>query len=223
MTEVTHDNTSSTRIVPPPWKLRGDGVILLYRLSNAFVESTETLPAERGTFRGGIGAVMLVDYAESGVGPYRELLFVPGRIGIGSIRAHTISKIYVSTQPSINSGRANWGIPKEHADFQRTQPDEVQQTWQVSTGEQAIFRITYVPGMIAFRVFTFPLFLPLVQHLDGQTFVTRLRASGICKLATVRELAIDPACFPDVSGIEPLGVLRVSTFSMTFPVPRRVK
>jgi hypothetical protein len=213
---------TSIAIVPPPWSLQGDGLVLIYRFSPQFVAEQAFVTPDMGEYRGGLGAVMLVDYTESGVGPYRELLFVPGRFRIGKVRAHSISKIYVSTESSVVNGRANWGIPKEHADFHRTHVGDVQ-GWNISINGGDFLRVSYTPGRIAFRVWTFPFFAPLVQHLDGQTFVTRIRASGVCKLATVNNFEIDPAFFPDVSSIEPIGIIRVTTFKMTFPQPRMVE
>ena len=211
----------SANIVPPPWKLRGDGLILLYNFTPQALHEMNAMTPEMGEFRGGIGALMLVDYAESGVGPYRELLFIPGRFRRDGARGWSISKIFVSTQASIDSGRANWGIPKEHADFHRTHEGDVQ-GWSVSAGGQPFLNIRYAPGRVAFRVFTGPFSVPLLQHLDGTTFVSGIKASGVCKLAMIHDFAIDPAVFPEVSTLEPLGVIRATTFRMTFPIPRIV-
>jgi hypothetical protein len=206
-------------VVPPPWKLRGDGLILLYQPGTAFAGEAGFVTPEMGEFRGGLGAAILVDYAESGVGPYRELLFVPGRFALGGKTAHAISKIYVSTETSVTSGRANWGIPKELAQFERTREGDVQ-SWRVRIGERDILKIAYTPGRVAFRVWTWPFSLPMLQALDDRIFLTRLRAHGVCKLASIHELSVDADCFPDLTQMTPLGVLRVSRFSLTFPVPR---
>ena len=81
--------------VPPPWSLQGDATLILYRR----------------------GVLAFIRYAESNVGPYQELLWLaPFRQGPGG-RAHTIPKIFVSSEPSARSGRANWGLPKELAVF----------------------------------------------------------------------------------------------------------
>jgi acetoacetate decarboxylase len=53
----------------------------------------------------------------SGVGPYKELLFIPGVFHINGRYTYSISKIYVSTEASVRSGIENWAIPKEVADF----------------------------------------------------------------------------------------------------------
>lgn len=210
-----------THLAPPPWKLRGDGLILLYNFSANFVRSQGAVTPSMGRWLGGLGAVILADYADSAVGPYRELLFVPGRFELAGKKAHSISKIYVSSAASVANGRANWGIPKEQADFHRSDDGDAQ-SWRVSLGERDLFRVTYTPGRVAFRAWTWPFFAPLIQHLDGQTFVTRISAHGVLKLAQVQDLQVDPAYFPGVAGIQPMGVLRASRFTLTFPKPRIV-
>lgn len=105
-----------SQIVPPPWRLTGNGIILLYRFPRDFAEPW-LQPELRSTFLGGIGAVMCVDYLSSDCGPYRELLFIPGAFRVGGRIRYSISKIYVSTATSVVSGIANWGIPKQQAEF----------------------------------------------------------------------------------------------------------
>src|SRR5213596_1104261 len=103
------------QIVPPLWRLTGRGYILLYRwFPRDFVSDQGQVPQTlAGSFRGGASAVMVVNYENSGVGPYRDLLFIPGLFE----RGFSITRIYVSTPASVASGRANWGIPKQLADF----------------------------------------------------------------------------------------------------------
>ncbi|OJJ54787.1 hypothetical protein ASPSYDRAFT_476216 [Aspergillus sydowii CBS 593.65] len=66
--------------------------------------------------------VMIVRYDDSDVGPYDELIFIPGR----AVNPHSgkkdmrISTIYVSTDSSVWNGRRNWNIPKHRARFEFT-------------------------------------------------------------------------------------------------------
>jgi hypothetical protein len=46
------------------------------------------------------------------------LLYIGGTLKFGQKRHYSISKIYVSTQDSIDNGQKNWGIPKEMAHFE---------------------------------------------------------------------------------------------------------
>lgn len=65
------------------------------------------------------------------MGPYDELLLIPGMAAFpdlpgqrgaarGGRSALSISKIWVSSEASMYCGRANWGIPKQLAEFQWT-------------------------------------------------------------------------------------------------------
>ena len=67
---------------------------------------------------------MLVKYHSSDAGPYDELLFTPGRFHSPRGSFRSITKIYVSTWDSVINGRANWGIPKEIAQFEWKQLDD---------------------------------------------------------------------------------------------------
>jgi len=79
---------------------------------------------------GGPGMVMLVQYTETPVGPYDELIYIAGKFslpdedGKTKIAGNRITRIYVSTKESTANGRRNWNIPKEVADFKYThKPD----------------------------------------------------------------------------------------------------
>ena len=118
---------------PPPWKLKGNGYIFLYHFPKYFVEKFGFLADyQANRFDGDfVGTVMLVDYASSAVGSYQELLFIPGRLNFDKKKIFSISKIYVSSQDSVENGIANWGIPKELADFKITKLSEKEEIVEV--------------------------------------------------------------------------------------------
>ena len=91
---------------PAPWTLRGSGAVALFARP--------------------VGALMLIRYASSPVGPYDELLWLRLRI---SLRGPfpSVERIVVNVPASVEGGRHNWGIPKYRAEFD----------WQ---GEQAEVR-----------------------------------------------------------------------------------
>jgi hypothetical protein len=55
-------------------------------------------------------AVMIIRYEETDVGPYDELIFIPGRAANPKTgkKEMRISNIYVSTDASVWNGRRNW-------------------------------------------------------------------------------------------------------------------
>ncbi|KAL4804590.1 hypothetical protein BDV18DRAFT_161685 [Aspergillus unguis] len=69
-----------------------------------------------------LNSVVIIRYEDTDVGPYDELIFVPGR----AVNPNTgkkdmrITTIYVSTDASVWNGRRNWNIPKHRARFEWT-------------------------------------------------------------------------------------------------------
>ena len=95
----------------PPWTLRGRGWLALYRLRPA-----------------GVGALLLVRYAASPVGPYDELMWVEAPIATPVGGRPSIRRIVVSTAASVTWGRRNWAIPKAQATFDWSVPGQVRVT-----------------------------------------------------------------------------------------------
>lgn len=115
--EIDFSNVKFYHQAPAPWDLHGEGIILVYKFSKEWVENHGQLPNYlKGKFRGGLGYVMLVNYENSPVGPYHELLIIPGKFR--KSRKQAITKIYVDSPASTQNGRANWGIPKQTLPFE---------------------------------------------------------------------------------------------------------
>ena len=203
---------------PAPWNLVGAGYIFLYKFSKKTVEKIGNVPPFlRDSFAGGFGSVMLVNYLSSDAGPYGELLYIPGKFRFGGKRLDTISKIYVSTMESVVNGRANWGIPKEQADFRFEQSGKRSETAEVTVNGKTAARFTIKSSRLAFPVSTKLLPFPLVQEQDGKHYYTSFSGKGKGHFARVKDISIDPALFPDISGIRPIAVIRVDPFHITFP------
>lgn len=206
-------------IAPAPWTLNGKGYVLLYRFPKAWVQRYGFLAEyQRDTFKLGIGAVMLVDYETSGVGPYRELLFIPGLFKLGGHWTYSISKIYVSSYDSVWNGIENWGIPKELADFDwKTQGDY--EHVRVSHQGRSFFEATLRPSAKRWPINTrfFP--LRVTQHLRSDSIFTQPTAQGKGGLARAVTVHAEAADFPPLGQLKPLMVLSVQDFQMVFPVP----
>ncbi|KAK7044534.1 hypothetical protein R3P38DRAFT_3176784 [Favolaschia claudopus] len=122
------------RDAPAPWKLKGRTWAFLVSPSG----SATSFPAgwsdpievdalaTGGEFIGGVGVVQIVSYDESPVGPYNELIYVPGRWKYSDgTKAFRITRIYVSTKESTMNGRRNWNTPKHLAKFDiKTNPSD---------------------------------------------------------------------------------------------------
>lgn len=219
-----------TDINPPPWKLRGWGAILLYRFERDFVAEQGFVPPDMlPNFVGGFGAVMLIDYRQSPVGPYRELLFIPGQFKQGRRRYYSITKIYVSTEASLVNGRANWGIPKELAQFSLEQIDNRQTHFTATPiyGSTPFFTATIEAGILRtpFNTVVSPRPARLLQRSElGRWLETMPRAGGTISLTGgLTDIAADPDFFPDVREQRPIGVFDLPQFRMTFPIPKTVE
>ncbi|AQG79710.1 acetoacetate decarboxylase family protein [Spirosoma montaniterrae] len=215
-------------IAPPPWTLTGDGLILIAHFPEPFVRAQGFLaPYQQTAYRGWIGTVMLVDYKTSAVGPYRELLFIPGLFRFGDTTSFSISKIYVSSEDSVWNGRQNWGIPKEFADFSFETNADGSRSITVSQNGQSFLSLRAKPWGPRFPITTklMPGFRVMQERLDRPGYeppgllLTRPSASGAARLSTLSGVETDIRFFPDLSQIKPLAVLSVENFRMTFPVP----
>jgi hypothetical protein len=205
-----------TASAPAPWDLRGSGCILLLRTP---------APADPGggdgTFAGGPGIVMFVDYAESPVGPYREVLHIPGRYRFGGRRRWSIGRIYVSTWASVVNGRRNWGIPKDRADFERSAQANGGERYTVSTDGEPVasLDVTYHGPALPLPGWLTPAGLRgLTQDYAGRRFSLAPVASGRLRMARVRHLAANPETFAEIRKADVFAAFGVPEFRMRFPV-----
>jgi hypothetical protein len=206
------------KISPAPWLLRGEGYMIFYRFSRQFVEQQGHVPPElAGRFDGWLGSVMLVHYSESPVGPYRELLFMPGHFRTPQGQRYSITHIAVDSEASTRSGRANWGIPKLTRQFRAEREGDTERIQVLAPDGQPYFDIRLRSGGLRFPVSTALIPIRLWQTEQGKTFLTDPKGSGTGQLARVLDVKVNPDLFPDICRIRPLLALRVTDFRMRFP------
>ncbi|KAL1795387.1 hypothetical protein ACET3X_007203 [Alternaria dauci] len=127
-----------------PWKLTAEVYMLFLTLKELPKDVHDELEGEKGgwddeekgRFKGGLGTVVVVRYKDTPVGPYDELLIVPGNFTVPQPtsttsshphikipkKAQRISRIYVSQRTTTYNGRLNWNIPKHLARFSFSSP-----------------------------------------------------------------------------------------------------
>lgn len=167
---------------------------------------------------------MLVDYQECPVGPYRELLMVPGRFRTPVGIRPSITRILVSTQISVDNGRTHWAIPKTLGDFaiEKTARGE---RWEISEGGKPLARYELrqrgpaVP--VSSRLAPKSLATIAQPSTDGW-LLTRPRASGKVRWAATDASWSDPAGFPQLEAGSSFMALRVEEFRMEFAVAQSV-
>lgn len=208
---------------PAPWQLKGRGYICLLRAPQELLDRQSFVPpsllGKRG--RAPYALMMFVDYSESPVGPYHELLFIPGSFPFEDGRRHqSISRIFVSSMDSVVNGQRNWGIPKDVAQFDVRYRDNGLDRVRVARNGKTFAELDFKswPIPLPFSTALLPGAMhTLGQHADGRAFIYRPTASGWVRPASLRRSWIDPSEFPDITRAKPLVTVEVASFNMRFP------
>jgi hypothetical protein len=204
---------------PAPWSLTGRGYILLLR-PPPDEDGSGAPDALAAAKRSGPALMMFVDYATSGVGPYRELLYMPGRFATGNGRHWSITRIVVSTEASVRAGRANWGIPKELADFDLQPAAGGGERVTVTRGDRTLAELELdAPGI---RLPGGGGLLPaslrrMVQYWHDRRYVFTPAARGPVAWTALRALSTDGEYFPELGPDRVLAALAAPDFRLTFP------
>ena len=220
----TSKAAAGTGYVPAPWRLEGSGLILLLkRHRGARDPRWYAMAGSDELARPGIGVLMFVDYWHSEAGPYRELLFIPGRFRAGDRLRWSITRILVSSKESVAGGRANWGIPKELGDFMLRHDPDGSRRLKVTQDGRPVADLAWRPRGPEVPVSTrlVPATLrTLIQRLDSREFLLAPSARGAMGSARVERLQTDPAMFPAVEPQEVMAAFSVPRFEMSFPPAR---
>lgn len=210
--------------VLPPWSLCGHGWIVAMRWPARVAGRAAFVPqALQATLAGPLSILALVDYTESPCGPYRELLFIPGSMRFEDGRRHlSISRIVVSTWDSVVNGRANWGIPKDRADFRidRGATDRI----AVRSGALEVCALEFGaacgPRLPLSTTWLAQRWLTLAQVHDAHTYYYTPAARGRIRWCRLLDWRFGPSLFPDLSAARVVAALRVEDFTMLFPQAR---
>jgi hypothetical protein len=204
-----------------PWRLAGDAYVVALKMPAKVLEEQCFVPESlKGCRLGSYSRMIYVDYKNSPVGPYRELLFDPGRFLFDKRSCRTISRIFVSTQESVVNGLENWGIPKTIAEFEtRT----LANGWEHITvsAEGAVF------AELAFSTVRFGVpfsdrwlpakFRTTAQHCGERCYFYAPITRATMKMGRLRESKIDPRMFPDISRGKFALCVRLEDFRMWIP------
>jgi len=133
----------SIDVAPAPWELKGTIYSFLFWVSPQETSSIgndkeflySPLEAESsfsdGAYLGGLASIQVIRYTESPVGPYDELILVPGKFEYAAEtdakdngfrlemkKNLRVTRAYVSQEKTCWNGRNNWNIPKNLAHFE---------------------------------------------------------------------------------------------------------
>ncbi|EUC39830.1 hypothetical protein COCMIDRAFT_110435 [Bipolaris oryzae ATCC 44560] len=128
-----NNSTAPIELAPAPWTLKGTVYSITYVPLSTKLPTKAFAPLERqyasaveGEYIGILGQIQIIRYTDSPVGPYDELLIVPGFFKYnhttpsGKVEERKnvrVSRIYVSQKYTCWNGRTNWNIPKHLARF----------------------------------------------------------------------------------------------------------
>jgi hypothetical protein len=200
---------------PAPWQLTGSGVVLVMRLSKSW-------KARFGLsdYKGLIASLCLVNYQTSPVGPYYEILLIPGTLKNPKGKHLSISHIFVDSENSMKAGQKNWGIPKNLAEFD-WQDDGKSIQVDIKHEGHSFFTIKAKRLGPSIPIIEAMLPITLYQKRDKHHFWTKPKAKGQAKFASVSILGgsnnEDGHDFPDLSSQTILAASIIDGFSMRFP------
>ena len=112
-------NSVPFKVAPPPWTCKCTAYVLpfFYSASSGLPTDLAYAPleaatssfssqAEAGSYKGGLCLVQIVRYTETPVGPYDEMVLLPGEFGTPGQKGQNlrITSIYVSQRDTCYNG-----------------------------------------------------------------------------------------------------------------------
>ena len=218
------DGTGGSKMaeqIAAPWNLTGDGYIMSFKFPRNFIDGNCFLSdRQKELFAGGTGCIMLVNYKSSNVGPYSELLFIPGKFTYQRSKLYTVSKIYVSTEASLKNGRNNWGLPKELASFSFIKDGNSIEKIKITRDGATIMDIGIQASGLPLPLNTCLMPYPLIQQLDGKTFFVNFKGRGTGRFGQILKVDVNQEFFPNFAFFKHVAIIKVSNFKLTFPRAR---
>lgn len=212
-------------LAPAPWDLAGQGYIFVLWMPQDVLDHGSFIPPQTPRVgRGRLAFTMFVDYAASDVGPYRELLYIPGKLRFGKSKqdAHlSITRIFVSSDDSVINGRLNWGIPKDRCDFEVDYGQHRDRFALRSADGHRFAELDlepFGPRLPAPMQWSPRAWRTLSQLREGRRYTYAPQASGRFRFARVRHWRFDAAQFPDLARGRVLAAVKITDFRMRFPV-----
>ena len=204
-----------------PWRLGGDAYVVDLKMPEEVLDRECFVPETlKGHRLGTMSRMIYVDYKDSPVGPYKELLFNPPKFRFGKRRCRTISRIFVSTPESVVNGVENWGLPKTFAEFESWTLDNGWDYVTVSSEGAVFAELTFSSVRFGFPFSDRWLparFRTMAQPHEGRTFLYAPITSATMKAGRLRQSRFDSKMFPDISKGRIVYCVRLEDFRMWIP------
>lgn len=208
MSEATSQLGRQELAFPPPWDLRASGLVLILRGQSGL---------QGDVYGGPLAALMLVNYEHTPVGPYRELLFIPGVRKNQRGRHFSIDQIWVDSHESVQGGRENWGIPKQYAEFAWTEDQDHLSVQVQKNGGEVFFSAAFRLGGFRFPIVSGPFFPMLYQTLNGMEYWTKPQASGRGRWAKLVSMETTHEGLPSAAEARVVAAVKIDSCEMVFP------
>ena len=189
------DPLARVPVSPAPWQLLARGIVLLFRPDERF--ATLLPPAARHRYRGGVPALMALRYLASDVGPYDELMLIPGLVAFDGRPLYSVSHVASSTLASVVNGRLNWGIPKELAPLQFENRGR-QLALRGERPDGFAVEVVAEGGGLPFQLAHASLPTEIGQERDVRLFVTHPSVTGWALRARLQRLSITGPSLPSL-------------------------
>jgi NADPH:quinone reductase-like Zn-dependent oxidoreductase len=219
---VNHTGTpDGIKRAKAPWRLAGDAYVVTLKMPAEVLDRECFVPEILKGHRLGTSSRMIyVDYKDSPVGPYKELLFNPPKFRFGMRPCRTISKIFVSTPESVVNGQENWGIPKTLAEFECRTLENGWERIAVSVEGKIFAELTFSSvrfGMPYSDRWVPARFKTMAQTYQERSYFYTPITRTTMKMGRLRESKIDSSLFPDISKGKITLCVRLEDFRMWIP------
>ncbi len=121
----------------------------------------------------------------------------------------------MTSQRSVDSGRANWAIPKDLADITRQVRDDGAVDWSASLAGELLASATFRPTGPSLPTVKPRWAGRLLQRMHGVRYATPIDATGRIRFARVSDVQLGPT-FNDVDPARVGGAVIVERFRMGF-------
>lgn len=198
-----------------PWELEGEGYIIPFFNTNP-IKNKGLIRSLREKQKSKVGFIIIVRYSKSNVGPYDEILFVPGKVKFMNKLFYTISNIFVSTKKSVVNGKKNWGIPKKLAKFKFEKSSSCTDRVIIKKEDKIFLDIVLKHSKIKFPISTNFFNTSLLHVYEKKTYITKFSAKGSFRFARISSIKQFGKVFPIFKECKPRVVFKVEKIKLKF-------
>jgi hypothetical protein len=159
---------------------------------------------------------MWVHYTYTPVGPYEELLFMPARVRSNGRSGYCVTHIWVDSADSLESGRANWAIPKQMGEMEFRSEGRVREATLKQEHTVARMRFQSLPLLPPLPMHSVVFPMPLLQERNGRPIFVPFGGWALAEPVRGGFVVEDAQRLPLPAKARRLPPVRMARFWMTF-------